>query len=187
MQMIKTSLPGVLIIEPKVFQDSRGFFMEIYHQERYKEIGIDDVFVQDNFSHSNQNVLRGLHYQLKHPQAKLVHVIKGTIFDVVVDIRQGSPWFGQWIGKELSEFNGRQIYVPKGFAHGFCVLSETADVLYKCSDIYRPDDERGIHWSDPEIGIQWPVDNPLLSEKDSKFLRLDSVGPEHLPIFEGSD
>jgi dTDP-4-dehydrorhamnose 3,5-epimerase len=187
MQMIKTSLPGVLIIEPEVFQDSRGFFMETYHQERYKEIGIDDVFVQDNFSHSNQNVLRGLHYQRKHPQAKLVHVIKGIIFDVVVDIRLSSPWFGQWLGKELSEFNGRQIYVPKGFAHGFCVLSETADVLYKCSDIYRPDDEGGIHWSDPEIGIKWPVNNPLLSEKDSKFSRLDSVGSEQLPIFEGSD
>lgn len=181
MQIIKTFLPEVLIIEPKVFRDPRGFFMETYHLQRYKEAGIKDTFTQDNLSHSNKNVLRGLHYQRKHPQAKLVQVIKGIIFDVVVDIRQGSPRFGQWMGKELSENGGRQIYVPKGFAHGFCVLSDTADVLYKCSDFYDPADEGGIIWCDPDIGIQWPLSAPLLSEKDSQYPGLRSIDSEKLP------
>jgi len=181
MKIIETSLPGVLVIEPRVFDDQRGFFMETYHLQRYKEAGIKDTFIQDNLSHSNKNVLRGLHYQRKHTQAKLVLVIKGVIFDVVVDIRPGSPRFGQWMGEELSEHNSRQIYVPKGFAHGFCVLSDTADVLYKCSDFYRPDDEGGIIWCDPDIGIQWPVTAPLLSEKDGKYPGLRFIDLEKLP------
>ncbi|RPI76486.1 MAG: dTDP-4-dehydrorhamnose 3,5-epimerase [Desulfobacteraceae bacterium] len=180
MKIMATALPGVLLLEPRVFADPRGFFMETYHRQRYEEAGIQDTFVQDNFSHSAKNVLRGLHYQRKHAQAKLVQVIKGVIFDGVVDIRPNSPCFGRWTGEELSEFNGRQIYVPKGFAHGFCVLSESADVLYKCSDFYDPTDEGGIIWCDPDIGIQWPISVPLLSEKDSQYPGLRSLDLEKL-------
>ena len=183
-KVLKTSLPGVLIIEPSVFEDSRGFFMETYHQKRYGQIGLDCMFVQDNLSHSILGILRGLHYQLKHPQSKLVQVIKGAIFDVAVDIRQGSPSLGQWTGVHISDENRRQIFVPKGFAHGFCILSETADVIYKCTDFYAPDDERGILWSDPDIGIEWPISDPLLSEKDSHYPCLSDVPPDRLPVYE---
>ena len=187
MKVTPTSLPDVLIIEPKAFEDRRGFFMETYNQKRYKQSNIDCIFVQDNLSHSVRGILRGLHYQLQYPQAKLVQAINGAIFDVAVDIRQGSPTFGKWIGAHISDTNRHQIFVPKGFAHGFCVLSETADVLYKCTDFYAPDDEGGILWSDPGIGIDWPITDPLLSDKDSKYPFLKDVAPECLPVYQAED
>ncbi len=167
MNIEKTNLDGVLVIEPRVFPDSRGFFIETFNSKRYSEIGLTEPFVQDNYSHSCKGTLRGLHYQLKNPQGKLVYVIKGEVFDVAVDIRKSSPTFGKWFGTILSEENHKQIFVPKGFAHGFLVLSEEADVIYKCTDLYTPGDEYGILWSDPEIGIDWNFKNPLLSEKDA--------------------
>jgi dTDP-4-dehydrorhamnose 3,5-epimerase len=182
MKIIATSLEGVLIVEPAVFKDDRGFFMETYHQTRYSTGGIRRTFVQDNLSYSVQGTLRGLHYQVKHAQAKLIQVIKGEIFDVVVDIRPASPAFGQWVGFHLSEQNQRQIFVPEGFAHGFCVLSPSAHCLYKCSDFYAPDDEGGILWSDPGIGIDWPVENPIISAKDEKYPLLKDVPLERLPV-----
>jgi len=177
----KTSLPGVLVIEPVAYEDDRGFFLETHHQKKYAEGGIDGTFVQDNRSHSKQGVLRGLHYQLRYPQGKLVYVITGEIFDVAVDIRRGSPTFGKWEGIYLSSDNNRQIFVPEGFAHGFCVVSETADVLYKCTDFYAPGDEFGILWSDPTIGIAWPVASPVLSPKDSQYPKLTEIGEDLLP------
>jgi dTDP-4-dehydrorhamnose 3,5-epimerase len=177
----KTSLPGVLIIEPVVFKDDRGFFLETHHQRKYVEGGIDTSFVQDNRSHSKKGVLRGLHYQLRYPQGKLVYVITGEIFDVAVDIRRGSPTFGKWEGIYLSSDNNRQVFVPEGFAHGFCVVSETADVLYKCTDFYDPDDEFGILWSDPTMSIEWPVASPVLSSKDSQYPRLTEIAEGFLP------
>jgi dTDP-4-dehydrorhamnose 3,5-epimerase len=179
----KTPLPGVLLVEPDVFRDDRGFFMETFHQRKYVERGIDRVFVQDNHSHSRRDILRGLHYQLKKAQAKLVYVIKGKIFDAVVDIRKGSPFFGQSVGTVLSDENKRQIFVPEGFAHGFCVLSETADVMYKCTDFYAPEDEYGIFWADPVIHIDWPVKNPILSKKDSQNPNLMDVPKGLLPLY----
>ena len=179
----KTSLPGVLLIEPVVFKDGRGCFLETYHQIKYAEGGIVRSFVQDTRSHPKRNVLRGLHYQLRNPQAKLVCVITGEIFDVAVDIRRGSQTFGKWEGVHLSSENNRQVFIPEGFAHGFCVLSETADVLYKCSDLYNPDDEFGILWSDPTIGIQWPVTKPILSPKDSAYPHLKEITDSLLPRF----
>ena len=181
--LIKMSLPGVLVIDPDMFKDDRGFFMETYHQAKYTEWGIDCVFVQDNFSHSRKGTLRGLHYQLRHPQAKLIYVIKGEIFDIAVDIRRGSPAFGRWAGTYLSGENNRQIFIPEGFAHGFCVLSETADVLYKCTDFYAPDDEYGVLWSDSFIGIDWPVERPILSKKDSQYVGLNEIPEAHLPVY----
>ena len=180
----KTDLPGVLVIEPVVFEDSRGFFMETFHQKKYAEVGIDHAFIQDNYSHSTRGTLRGLHYQLKHPQAKLVYVITGEIYDVAVDIRRGSPGFGKWVGQYLSGNNKRQIFVPEGFAHGFCVISETADVLYKTTDLYNPDDEYGVLWSDSTIGIDWPVEVPIVSDKDKQFPGLKEVTETHLPIYK---
>ncbi|MDH5325773.1 MAG: dTDP-4-dehydrorhamnose 3,5-epimerase [Gammaproteobacteria bacterium] len=175
MKVIQTALPGVLIIEPKVFGDARGFFMETYQAQRYQEAGIATDFIQDNYSRSSQAVLRGLHYQLKYPQAKLVSVARGEVFDVAVDIRVGSPTFGQWVGVNLSEENYRQLYIPRGFAHGFCVLSETADFVYKCDGFYRPDDEKGLIWNDPEVGVDWPIKFPALSEKDKANLSLAAL------------
>lgn len=183
----ETSLPGVLLIEPMVFEDDRGFFLETYHAQKYKEIGLTQVFVQDNHSHSRRGTLRGLHYQLNHPQGKLVYVITGEIFDVVVDIRPGSPTFGRWLGTTLSAENKRQLFVPEGFAHGLCVLSETADVMYKCTDLYAPGDEYGILWSDPTIDIVWPMENPILSEKDAKNPTLKDVPEECLPLYDAPD
>ena len=177
------SIPGVLLIEPMVFEDDRGFFLETYHEKKYPEAGIDKPFVQDNHSHSCRGTLRGLHYQLKHPQGKLVYVIRGEIFDVAVDIRRGSPTFGQWTGTILSEKNKHQLFIPEGFAHGLCVISETADVLYKCTDLYAPGDEYGILWSDPVIGVDWPVENPVLSEKDAESPRLMDVPEELFPLY----
>ena len=184
MKVTPTSLPNVLIIEPTIFEDKRGFFVETYHRRRYQKSDIHGFFVQDNFSHSVQGVLRGLHYQLQHPQEKLVQVMHGAIFDVAVDIRQGSPTFGKWMGAHISDKNRRQVFIPEGFAHGFCVLSETADVMYKCTDFYAPDDEGGILWSDPSIGIEWPVEDPQLSDKDSRYPCLKDVPPESLPIYK---
>lgn len=184
-KVLPTSLQGVLIIEPDVFEDKRGFFMETYNQNRYDKSGIKTRFVQDNMSYSIQGTLRGLHYQFPHTQAKLVQVIKGEIFDVVVDIRLGSPTFGQWFGTHLSDRNRRQLYIPEGFSHGFCVLSETAFFVYKCSDFYTPGGEGGILWSDPDLGISWPVHDPLLSGKDNQYPCLNDVPPERLPVYQG--
>ncbi len=166
MNITPASIKDILIIEPRVFEDTRGFFMETYHMDRYLKSGINQSFVQDNLSFSLQNTLRGLHYQIKTPQAKLIQVIQGEIFDVAVDIRPKSPTFRQWVGIKLSEKNKRQVLIPAGFAHGFCVLSKTAFFSYKCSNFYNPEDEGGILWSDPAIGIDWPVKNPIISEKD---------------------
>jgi dTDP-4-dehydrorhamnose 3,5-epimerase len=184
MRIFPSSLPEILIIEPSVFQDERGFFMETYQQRRYTEAGIESIFVQDNLSRSVHGTLRGLHYQVKHAQAKLIQVIEGTIFDVALDIRRGSPYFGQWTSVHLSDENKRQLFVPEGFAHGFCVLSESAQVIYKCTDFYASEDEGGVLWSDPTLAIAWPISEPLLSEKDSRLPCLADIPPEHLPVYE---
>ena len=183
MKVIETGLPGVLIIEPVVHGDSRGFFLESFHARRYAESGLPASFVQDNHSRSARGVLRGLHYQLRHPQGKLVRVVSGEVFDVAVDIRRGSPTFGRWVGATVSADNHRQLYVPPGFAHGFCVLSEYADFLYKCTDYYAPDDEHGVRWDDPDIGIAWPGLEFTLSEKDRNNARLCELDAE-LPVYE---
>ena len=173
--------PEVLLIEPDVFPDPRGFFMETFHSIKYAEHGLPAVFLQDNHSRSSRGVLRGLHYQLNNPQGKLVRVVSGEVFDVAVDIRRGSPWFGKWVGAILSEENHRQMYVPPGFAHGFCTLSEHADFLYKCTDLYAPGDEYGIAWDDPEIAIEWPEMDYLISDKDLANPLLSES--DHLPEY----
>lgn len=180
MNIIPTSLPGALIIEPKVFEDQRGYFTETYHEQRYRDLGIDCVFVQDNLSYSVQNTLRGLHFQIHHPQAKLVQVIRGEIYDVAVDVRPGSEAFGKWTGVYLSDRNHRQFFLPEGFAHGFCVLSEYAYFMYKCSDFYHPGDEGGIIWNDPDVGIEWLVEEPIISDKDAGLPLLSQLTPERL-------
>ena len=179
----QTELPGVILIEPDVYKDNRGYFMETYHREKYASTGIEGLFVQDNHSHSTLGTIRGLHYQLKKPQGKLVYVIKGEIFDVSVDIRRGSPTFGAWTGVNLSDKNNHQVFVPKGFAHGFSVLSKTADVIYKCTDVYSPGDEYGVHWSDPDLRIDWKVEKPVLSEKDSQNPKLCDLPVALLPDY----
>ncbi|MFC1822430.1 dTDP-4-dehydrorhamnose 3,5-epimerase [Thermodesulfobacteriota bacterium] len=184
LKFIKTSIPGVIIVEPEKFEDARGFFMETYHYKKYEEGGISSLFTQDNHSHSKKGILRGLHYQLHHPQEKLVHVVVGEIFDVAADIRIGSPTFGKWVGTVLSADNRQQVMIPKGFAHGFCVLSDNADVIYKCGDFYNPDDEYGISWNDPMMNIEWPLKNPSLSNKDSRNPELNQVSQNHLPIYD---
>lgn len=183
MKVIPQALPGVLLIEPEVFGDDRGFFLELYRLPRYAEAGIGVTFVQDNRSRSSRGVLRGLHYQIKHPQGKLVMVISGKVFDVAVDVRHGSPTFGRSVSSVLNAADHRQLYIPPGFAHGFCTLSESADVLYKCTDIYRPEDEGGVLWSDPQLAIGWPLTTPLLSAKDAAFPTLASISPRHLPAY----
>ncbi len=175
MKVIKTKLPGVIIIEPKVFGDDRGFFFENFRSNQFLELGIDKPFVQDNVSRSARNVLRGLHHQTKHTQGKLVWVTRGKIFDVVVDIRKDSPAFGQWISTILDDQDHRLIYLPPGLAHGFCVLSEIADFSYKCTDYYDPTSEITIAWNDPDIGIDWPIKNPIISDKDSQGKRLKDI------------
>lgn len=175
MNIIKTKLPGVLIIEPKVIRDARGFFMETWQKFRYEEYGIPSNFVQDNLSFSQKGVLRGLHSQNPNPQGKLVYVLQGEVFDVAVDIRDGSPNFGEWVGVVLSSENKRQFYVPEGFAHGFCVNSETALLAYKCTDIYNSQAEFSVMWNDPDIGIEWPVLSPILAEKDKVALKLRDI------------
>ncbi len=172
MKVIPTELLGVLVIEPKVFADDRGFFLETYNAARFREAGIPDAFVQDNHSRSNRNVLRGLHYQEPNPQGKLVRCSRGAMWDVAVDIRVGSPTFRRWVGLELTEENKRMLWVSPGFAHGFCALSDECDVIYKCTALYDPANDRGIAWNDPEIGIQWPISKPLLSPKDAAAPRL---------------
>ncbi len=175
MNFIPTELPGVILIEPKVFRDERGFFLETYHQAKFAQAGLDVTFVQDNHSRSVQGTLRGLHAQWRRPQGKLVRVIAGEIFDVVVDIRLDSPTFGRWLGVRLSAENFRQLYVPPGFVHGFRVVSDVAEVLYKCTALYDPGDEIGVVWNDPEIGIDWGIQNPLLSEKDRRLPTLRTL------------
>ena len=181
MKIITTSIKGILIIEPVTFRDKRGFFMETYNRNRYNASGINATFVQDNLSCSLKNTVRGLHFQIKHPQAKLIQVITGEIFDVAVDLRPGSATFGKWTGILLSDENRRQVFIPEGFAHGFCVLSEFALFYYKCSDFYAPDDEGGIIWSDQDIGVKWPVENPIISEKDKQYPKLTGLSTEQLP------
>lgn len=178
-------IPSVLLIETPCFADHRGFFRETWNQTTYDHAGLSETFVQVNHSHSKKGVLRGLHYQLKHPQGKLIYPVTGAIFDVAVDIRRGSPTFGRWTGAELSVDNRRQIFVPQGFAHGFVVISDDADVIYKCTDFYAPTDEYGILWSDPAIGIHWPVESPILSGKDMENLALNLLSESHLPVYGG--
>lgn len=175
MNVIPTNIPDVLLIEPDVYEDSRGFFFESYHQQKYDKHGITARFVQDNHSRSVVNTLRGLHYQVNPGQAKLVRVVVGEVFDVAVDIRFGSPTFGKWIGHYLSADNRRQIFIPVGFAHGFCVISEVAEFEYKCSEFYSPRDERGLLWNDQELAIDWPVETPILSKKDKANPRLRDI------------
>jgi dTDP-4-dehydrorhamnose 3,5-epimerase len=170
------TLPEVIIVEPELFQDDRGFFMEMYHQKKFREAGIKEDFVQDNRSRSRRGTIRGLHYQLGKPQGKLVWALSGEVFDVAVDIREGSPLLGQWFGITLSGESKRGLYIPRGFAHGFCVLSEEAEFFYKCSDFYSPKDERCIRWNDPDLAIDWPVDKPIVSEKDA-----------NAPLFKDAD
>lgn len=183
MNVRQTTLPGVLILEPKVFRDERGFFTETFSTRALEGSGIPGLFVQDNHSRSSRGVLRGLHYQLHYPQGKLVHVARGKIFDVAVDIRLGSPTFGRWFGAELDDENLFSLWIPAGFAHGFCVLSDVADVTYKCTSLYSADDDRGVAWNDPDIDIEWPVSNPVVSEKDAKHPVL-SRHPG-LPVYVG--
>lgn len=174
MNIIATTIPDLLIFEPKVFGDARGFFLESFNARNFREATqLNMDFVQDNHSRSSRNVLRGLHYQIQQPQGKLVHVVRGAVFDVAVDIRRSSPTFGRWVGTELSETNFRHMWIPPGFAHGFVVLTDSADFLYKTTDYYAPSHERSILWNDPDIGIQWPMEGtPLLSAKDRAGVRL---------------
>jgi len=185
MKVIETKLPEVMIIEPSVFSDARGFFLEIWNQKRYTENNLSACFVQDNLSFSARGTLRGLHFQYPNSQAKLVFVLQGEVFDVVVDIRSGSPSFGQWIGITLSADNKRQLYIPEGFAHGFCVTSETALFAYKCTDFYNSQTEGGIAWNDPDINIDWPEGKHILSDKDKNYPKLKEIFPVRLPQYEG--
>jgi dTDP-4-dehydrorhamnose 3,5-epimerase len=185
LQRIETNLPGVFELRPKVFHDARGFFLETYHRGKFADCGITDSFVQDNHSQSARGTLRGLHYQLRHPQAKLCRVVEGEALDVAVDVRAGSPHFGNWTSVVLSAKDQNQIYVPAGFAHGFLALTETVQFLYKCSDFYNAADEHGVLWNDPVLKITWGADNPLISEKDMKNLKLADVPREFLPQYSG--
>jgi len=185
MDIISLEIPDVKLIKPRAFSDDRGFFLQTYHYEQYRDVGIDVRFVQDNWSRSTKGVLRGLHYQLRHAQDKLVSVTRGEVFDVAVDIRKGSPTFGKWTGTVLSEKNHHQMFIPKGFAHGFCVLSEEVDFVYKCSDFYTPDDEYGVRWDDPAVGIDWPEIKALVSEKDKVACLLAEISADQLPLYGG--
>ena len=187
MQVEKTGLPGLLLIEPKSFRDSRGFFLETFHAQRYRAAGIAEDFVQQNHSHSTKGVLRGLHFTVRNPQAQLVTVMHGCVFDVAVDLRPDSPTFGRWYGVELNEERPRQLYMAPGFGHGFCVLSDTADLHYNVSRVYDHDDEGGVVWNDPQIGIKWPIENPTVSARDGGYPSLRELGRERLPQVSGSD
>lgn len=178
-----TSLPGVLLIKPDVFGDSRGYFLESWNRRRYAEAGLDRDFVQDNLSLSRRGILRGLHFQNPNAQGKLVQVLRGEVFDMAVDIRQGSPTFGQWYGAILSEANHHQLWVPEGFAHGFCVTSDMALFSYKCTEFYNPATEFSLRWDDPDLGIAWPVESPILSAKDQGAPRLKDFPRENLPVW----
>jgi len=185
MRVDRTELPGVLLLEPRVFRDERGFFYESFNADVFADLadeGLPTSFQQDNHSRSTEGVLRGLHYQLHRPQGKLVTCVRGTIFDVAVDIRVGSPTFGRWTGATLNGDSPRYVWIPAGFAHGFCVLSSVADVIYKCTDLYVPGDEHGVLWSDDRIGISWPVRDPITSTKDRQFIGLDP-GRADLPRY----
>jgi dTDP-4-dehydrorhamnose 3,5-epimerase len=182
-QRIETSLPDVWELRPTVISDARGTFMETYHQRKFADLGITDTFVQDNHSRSVKHTLRGFHYQLRHPQAKLCRVIEGEAFDVALDIRVGSPHFGKWAAVVLSAKERNELYIPAGFAHAFLALSETMQFLYKCSDFYDPADENGVLWADPELGIPWESNDPLVSERDAKFARLANIPAHRLPRF----
>jgi len=184
MKVTSLELPEVLLIEPRVFPDQRGYFFELYQAERYAELGVPGRFVQDNLSFSRQGVVRGLHYQLKQPQGKLVMVLAGEVYDVVVDIRRGSPRFGRWVANRLSADNHRQLYIPPGFAHGFAVVSDTALFLYKCTDYYNPGDEYGILWNDPALNIPWPVAQAVMSSKDLTYPPLHQAPASQLPEYE---
>jgi dTDP-4-dehydrorhamnose 3,5-epimerase len=183
LQKNELSIPGVWELRPKIFRDPRGFFLETYHQIDFANLGITDSFVQDNHSSSVKGTIRGLHYQLQRPQAKLCRVVEGEVLDVAVDIRLGSPSFGRWASVMLSEKEQNQIYIPRGFAHGYLALSEKVQFLYKCSDFYDPKDERGILWNDPQIRIPWNIANPIVSEKDSRFTTLSQTPKEFLPRY----
>ena len=183
MQVHSTRLDGVLLIQPSVFRDERGFFLESYHAEKFRAGGLDAVFVQDNHSRSRRGTLRGLHAQTRRPQGKLVRCIEGQIFDVAADMRRGSPSFGVWVGEVLSADNFRQLYVPPGFLHGFYVMSEAAQVEYKCTDLYDPGHELSVAWDDPDLGIEWPLDGPpILSAKDAAAPRLRAI-TDQLPVW----
>jgi dTDP-4-dehydrorhamnose 3,5-epimerase len=184
LQKNELSIPGVWELRPNVFRDSRGFFMETYNQRAFEHAGITDIFVQDNHSSSVKGTIRGLHYQFQRPQAKLCRVVEGKVFDVAVDIRVGSPYFGQWTSVVLSAKEQNQVYIPKGFAHGYLTLSECVQFLYKCSDFYDSADDRGILWSDPAIGIPWRIKEPLVSEKDARFSTLSRTPVEFLPKYD---
>lgn len=183
MKIIETKLPGVFVLEPKVFTDDRGYFLETWNSKRYEQAGIPGPFVQDNISFSKKGILRGLHFQYPQSQGKLIQVLSGEVLDVVVDISVDSPTYGEWFDEVLSESNHRQMYVPPGFAHGYCVMSEMALFSYKCTDFYNPETEHGIIWNDPDIGIKWPIDQPSLSPKDEAYPRLKDLRPENLPQF----
>ncbi|MFY9256748.1 MAG: dTDP-4-dehydrorhamnose 3,5-epimerase [Fuerstiella sp.] len=187
MNIIETKLKGVVMIETRRFGDARGYFTETFHSDRYLEAGIERPFVQDNFSHSVKGVLRGLHYQIRNPQGKLVTVLAGEVFDVAIDLQIDSTTFGEWVGVNLSSENGRQLYVPPGFGHGFCVLSDTADFLYKCTDFYSPEYERAVRWDDPDLGIDWPVSSPVISDKDAAAPRLKNAELFGLHRFAASE
>jgi dTDP-4-dehydrorhamnose 3,5-epimerase len=183
LQKLPTSLPDVWELQPKSFRDARGFFLETYHLQKFTGLGIPDVFVQDNHSRSSKGTLRGLHYQLNHPQAKLCRVVEGEVFDVAVDIRVGSPTFGKWASVLLSAERQNEIFIPRGFAHGFLALSDSVQFLYKCSDYYDPSGEHGIIWNDPDLAISWGFENPLVSEKDAKYSTLAAMPREFLPRY----
>lgn len=185
MKVVETELPGVLIVEPDRFGDDRGYFQETWHARRYAEAGIPGPFVQDNLSLSRHGVLRGLHFQNPNGQGKLVYVLQGEVFDVAVDIRVGSPTFGKWAGATLSADNGRQLYIPPGFAHGFCVTGDAALFVYKCTEFYDRDSEGTVRWDDPEIGIDWPLPDPVTSEKDKAAPFLSAIDRARLPVWEG--
>ena len=185
MKVTPQKLPEVLLIEPQVFGDERGFFIETFQAKRYTEVaGIKLPFVQDNLSRSAHGILRGMHMQLPHAQGKLVSVVEGEVFDVAIDVRVGSPNFGQWVGVYLSAQNHHQLYVPPGFAHGFCVTSEFAQFTYKCTDVYHPECEVGVAYDDPEIGVAWPIAKPILGAKDQKNLKLSQIDKSKLPRYE---
>lgn len=185
MNVKRTDLLDVLLITPKLFPDARGFFVETFNVASFAAAGLPTNFVQDNHSRSVRNVLRGLHYQLERPQGKLVTVLRGKIFDVAVDVRRGSPNFGNWIGVVLEDMTADALWVPPGFAHGFCALSDTADVVYKCTDYYHPPSERGLRWDDPTLAISWPITDPIVSEKDEKYPRFIPDSSD-LPVYGNS-
>jgi len=183
MNVKETKLAGVLVLEPDVFSDERGFFLETWNSARYENAGIGGPFVQDNISFSKRGVLRGLHFQYPQSQGKLIQVLSGEVVDIAVDVRVGSPTFGHWVSEVLSDANHRQIYIPPGFAHGYCVTSETAIFSYKCTDYYNPETENGIIWNDPDLNIDWSIKEPILSPKDKEYPRLKDFQPDKLPNF----